>query len=86
MLIRFVQKVLFLKEAVTCLLFHIFFKSSGFNMTSSGETSNCLVRIGILLSKRRFANANGVAPVRFSHSVDPIGPTVFFLQICRFFG
>ena len=49
-----------------------FDKRSGFNMTSSGETSNCPVRIGILLSNNKFANANGVAPFRLSLAVELI--------------
>ena len=53
-----------------CSIMIYFDKRSGFNMTSSGETSNCPVRIGILLSNNKFASANGVAPLRLSRAVE----------------
>ena len=53
-----------------CSVVFYLFKRSGFNMTSSGETSNCPVRTGILLSIRSFASANGVAPFRLSLAVE----------------
>ena len=56
---------------VICLIYIIlFFKSSGFNLTSSGETSNCPVRIGILLSISSFASAKGVELLRESRAVE----------------
>ena len=53
-----------------CSVVFYLFKRSGFNMTSSGETSNCPVRTGILLSISSFANANGVVPFRLSQAVE----------------
>ena len=53
--------------AITCYDFSI---NAGFNMTESGETLCCPVKIGILLSRSKSAKSNGDAPFRLSLAVE----------------